>query len=409
MIKNFFLYLIIFSIILNINSKGLNVIGDPLYIDGLGRLPIAIMDCLSKDVNINFIKTVEGLINLEGIPNAVIEIIHNNDKVIGDVSILYSAPSYEGCEPYKKIPDSKIKLAYSMLESSRIPESWVYLFNKHFDAIIVPDEFLVKVYQESGVEKPIFVLPCILYLEDFLKQPLKKTKNNIFKFGISAAFGVEKNHIIVLEAFAKEFANNPFVSLDIHGKWGNEGLIDLKERIKSLSLSNVNLIEKKFSKEEYLNFFKSLDCYVLLSRGEGFSITPREALALGIPCVLSYHTAHKTICDSVDCTLKVKAETKTPIYYKAFNSDCGYQLTCNIEDAQKELREVYLNYDFYLKKNHLAREWTKQYLIKNIKEKYLNLIEPKKIIFGSNNIVSDESLTTNSIELYSKYLKLSNQ
>ena len=49
---------------------------------------------------------------------------------------------------------------------------------------------------------------------------------------------------------------------------------------------------------KYIEFISTFDCYVNLSKGEGFSIPPRESLALGIPCIISDNTAHKTICDS---------------------------------------------------------------------------------------------------------------
>jgi glycosyltransferase involved in cell wall biosynthesis len=397
--------IIIFLIFLKLSPVGINIVGWPLFSDGLGRLPIALIDAISDDVEINFIKSYDGKINTDEISEKVLEVILKKNNIVHDVSILFSAPSHIGAEPFKKVPESKIKLAYSMLEATQIPKKWVDIFNKNFDAVIVPDNFLVDVYENSGVKKPIFVVPCILYLEDFLKQPLKKKKNKVFRFGISAAFGVEKNHMIVLEAFAQEFGNNPKLSLHIHGRWGYY-FDNLKQKIDSLGLKNVELINKNFSHQEYLEFFKNLDCFVLLSRGEGFSITPRESLALGIPCILSYHTAHKTICDA-NMALPVNSDIKCPIYYNIFEADCGYQLTCTVKDAQAAMKKMYLNYENFINNNDRYRKWAEQYLATNIKQKYLNLIKPKIVLFGDKNLISCESLTTNSKELFNKYLEIS--
>ena len=75
-------------------------------------------------------------------------------------------------------------------------------------------------------------------------------------------------------------------------------VIYLKKQIKQFKLTNVELTEGMLSREENIDFFRDIDCYVLVSKAEGFSITPREALAAGIPCILSNNTAHKTICET---------------------------------------------------------------------------------------------------------------
>ena len=149
----------------------------------------------------------------------------------------------------------------------------------------------------------------------------------------------------------------------------------------------------------------SFDCFVSFSMGEGFSLIPREFLAMGIPCVLSNNTAHETICNtglvkSVLSNILVKAE------YFHLSDDCGYHFDTRLDDAVLALKDIYNNYHIYLNKAFEAREWAKTYSINNLKNKYLNLIKPKKLLYGVDNVITDDYLMTNSLILYKKYLSL---
>ena len=381
----------------------LTLIGSVNFSGGITRIPIIFIDLLKDKLNINFINTIP--YNLQDIANDVRNIILNNAYTAGNVSILTDIlwyPIY--CKSYNLVPDSKIKISYSMLESTKIPQAWVNILNDKFDAVVVPDEFLIEVYKKSGVKIPIFVLPLPVRLEEFLKKP-KKCKPNIpFRFGLSAENNARKNFDLVIDAFQDAFGNSNNVTLKIHSKDVNY-LANLRQKLKEKKATNIELIEKVFSWQEYIEFISSLDCYTFLSKGEGFSITPRESLAAGVPCILSNNTAHKIICDSGH-VLAVKSDILEDAYYKIFNQTCGYHFNCKINDVTKALKEVYRNYKFYLDKAQAGREWVKQYLPENLQLKYLNLVKPKKVIYGKDNKITNEYLMTNSNKLYKKYLEL---
>ena len=84
----------------------------------------------------------------------------------------------------------------------------------------------------------------------------------------------------------------------------------------------------------------------------------------------------------------------------------GHNFNCTLADARKALREVYNNYQMYLKKAHSGRKWVQQYLWKNVKAKFLNLIKPKQVIFGETNQITDTFIMTSSKTLYEKYTQL---
>lgn len=400
------------SVINNVNARSdVTFVGPMKFADGLFRISIGLIDTLKNDLKINFIST--GVMDLSDVPVSVQKLVLANNtnkklrsKNCSPVAIMLDSPWHIWDSPYKYMPDSKIKIAYSMLEGDAIPSKWVDIFNNYFDAIVVPDKYLSRVYKNCGVNIPVFVVPIGLYLEDFLLQPIKQQKNNIFTFGCSAFFSPGKNQKLIIEAFAQEFKNNPMVKLKLHGRFGDTD--ELNNLIKQLDINNVEIIQQSFSHQDYIKFFSQLDCYVLLSQGEGFSITPREALALGIPCILSNNTAHKTICNT-GLVRSVKSDIPVPAYYNPLGGYYGSKFNCDIANASDALKEVYNNYNYYLSKSLQARQWVKQYLYKNLKPKYLSLIKPKKVILGPKNKIENNYLITNSRTLYKKYLSLKNK
>lgn len=400
-IKFLILILIFFCEPVRAKDYDLTVVGPILFPDGIGRLSILFMDMLKSDLKINCISNRQSLTD---VPKGVQAIVKNPDKRAGNVALLTDFLWVKTFHAMgQNMPDSLIKIAYSMLESTAIPEQWVIVLNTKFDAVVVPDISIKEIYMNSGVKIPIFELPHPIYIEEFLGRQLKTKKNKPFVFGMSAGLFRRKNHLMLLNAFAETFGNNPKVKLKIHSRFGDLAVMrSLEKKIRLFNFKNIEFIRQAFSRSEYIQFMSSLDCYVLLSRGEGFSVTPREALALGIPCILSYNTAQITICDT-GFVKSVASNRMEPAFYDMFDRICGADFNCTKADVKKALQEVYTNYNTYLLKAHEGREWVKQYQMPNLKQKYLALIKPKKVLLSDKNCVTDDYLETDSKALFEKY------
>lgn len=383
----------------------LTLIGDTKFCGSILRFPITVIDMLKDNLKINIIRpNQKDSIFLDiDISTEVKNIILNKDKTPGTVSLLLMTPSSEKTNDYLHAINSKINLAYSMTESTEVPPQWVEIFNNNFDAVIVPDEFLVEVYKDSGIIIPIFVLAFPIYIDDFLSFEPKKTKNSPFVFGTSSSLIDRKNHASVINAFANIYRNNPDFKLKIHGRFGDVN--KLKNLVKSLNANNIEVFLKQFTQKEYINFLSSLDCYVLASKSEGFSISPREALALQIPCILSNNSGHRTIIKT-ELVRSVETNIKEPYHYgNLFNKYIGHCFNCEIKDLEEAFSDVFNNYSKYLDKANQAREWVKQYSYKTLSKKFLNLAKPKQIILSDKNIIEDDYIMTSSKYLYDKYKK----
>ncbi len=411
--------------------------------DGIGNHPILFKECLGPDIKVNFLSTRDIPPHIEDAALGLPRLNPSEIKNIGAISILTDILADQALNLYKLVPESHIKIAYTMFESTEIPRKWVAILNNKFDMAVVPDPFLVEVYKRCGVQIPIFVLPLPLKLHDFLKVKPQSAPHKPFTFGLTGGFWGRKNHIRVLEAFAAEFGNCKDVKLRLHGRFGEEVIIkELTDKIKEYNLSNVELIVKPYSREEYVDFFKTLDSYVFLSTGEGFSITPREALACGMPCILTNNTAQTSICNS-GMVRVVPANVPVPAMYdchddathygfnylRNFNYvrnfellnkisatgddefldneyrmvQIGTQFDCTVQDAREAMRDVYKHYDQYKGRADVGREWVKRYLRENLSKQYMSLVKPASIALAQENIIGDTFLMTNSPELYAKY------
>lgn len=172
-----------------------------------------------------------------------------------------------------------------------------------------------------------------------------------------------------------------------------------------LGAKNIEFTERELDKENHLNIFKNIDCYVSLSSGEGFSIQPREAMVLGIPVIVTNNTGQTTICNS-HFVKAVPSMDEVPGFYPIYTNYYGVFYDCKLEDAAQALKDVYNNYDHYLQQGPAAREWVKQYTYEQLKPLYLGLLNPKRIILGHENKVTPDFLSTDSSELCEKFNQL---
>lgn len=389
-----------------LNKKPDVTLVGPVGCESLCQFPGLWAGGLSDDIDIHVIPTF--CINEEA--NAKLkDILSIKDRPPGKIGILLENVWWEGANNYEIVPkDCDIKIAYSSYESSKLHPKWVEIFNEHFDAVAVLDPYFKDVYVSSGVTVPVFVLPHGLDLKKFQEYPNRRVPSRPLVFGCSAAFWERKNLPLLAKSFAKEFGNSPQVKLKIHGRGGQVEVInELNQIVQQYGLENAEIICKRLAAQDYVDFMNSLDVYVLASQGEGYSISPREAMALGIPCILSDNTAHKTLNSSGFVkAVKSKKRIVPPNYLGSDTEKVGFMFETEEADLRKAMREMYENYATYLAQAEKGREWVKKYDMTTLKPSFLALIKPKKVVLGDSNTLENEVLTTTSKALFDKYISL---
>ena len=366
------------------------IIGQSDQTDGIGSVSYA----LKKYANIH---------------SALQKSAKQSDFVVVTYSLAWPFLEEGLAELFKETSPHVIKCAISVIEMDAIPSEWVRILNSYFDVVIVPDPYLVSVYKNSGVIKPVFCIPQGILVKEYA--PLDayhasdRKKGKPFTFGISARNFPHKNIFKVMTAFAQEFGRDEKVTLIVHCK---EGLIEDPQWLEfkdQYPYVAIKISDESLERVDYLRFMGSLDAYILVSRGEGFSITPREAMTLGVPCILSNNTAQKTICNS-GYVYAVECPLKQPCFWLITESYVGNDFDCYVEDVQKAMRAMYENYDEYHKRAQEGMAWAQQYEWKNIMPLYNTFFHPSAIKLSDHDAIEGDCVITSSQDLFEKYQKL---
>ena len=195
-----------------------------------------------------------------------------------------------------------LKLAWVPWEENLVPLEMVRLLNEKFHGILVQTHFVRKALIDSGVRLPIRVMGCALDLDAYaalgaercarssLKQP---TKAAPFVFlHVSSCFP-RKGVNALLAAYAKSFRCTDPVRLVIKG-FPNEHN-DVPEQIAHLlsldpEAPEIVMINRDTLAKEVVELYRDADVMVLPTRGEGFNMPAAEALAAGLPLIVTGHS-----------------------------------------------------------------------------------------------------------------------
>jgi len=408
------LLILVFS--LGAKECDLTLVGPVRMADGIGRQTPELIEALCPELSISFIKS--RLFEKRDVAKPVKNIfknsgVENPGKVLIFEDLIWA---YLKKSEQKKIfwknfklredRTDQIRLAYTMAESSQISNQWVQFFNQHFDALLVPDEFLVEVYKSSGIRIPVFTLPLGLNLQPYFNAQTQKTKT--FTFANFSSCFPRKNLLKLVQAFDMAFHNRPNVQLKLCcRRTSGSYLPTIKKEIRKRKIKNIVLATKRVDEKTYLDRFLSVNCYVNIAVGEGFSIQPREAMALGIPVIVSDNSAQTTIANSelvrvVPSTIPVSSKK---VWGK---KEFGVFKDCRVEDVADALKDMYEHYDHYCENCDAAREWVRQYDYNNIKNLYKNIVKPKYIVVGGQDKILENGFMTSSKEFAEKYQRLLN-
>lgn len=398
------LFIILFSWL---EATQVTIIGKIKRADGLGRQTLEILELYKDHFPVNCIAT--RLPDFNEVSKEVQSLIHyQKNTPLGNVVIFEECLWFpEGRQHHQLVATPKrpdqIRIAYSMFDATEIPAEFTNIINNYFDAVVVPDKFLVEIYQQGGVEVPIFELPLGLDIQHLLNSPLKQEKKSPFVFSFLGSCVKRKNQITLVRAFNKAFQGQSDVKLYMNSRYQDRPCyFELMKEIKILKNPNIIFQTRALDTPSYTNALLNTDCLINISKGEGYSIQPREAMALGIPTILTNNTAQTTLCES-GLIRAVPSLIREKAYSAIMRNTVGEDFNCEVDDVAEAMRDVYENYDSYLSQSEERRQFAAQYDFSNLKNRYLNMVSPTVLKLGEVNEITEEGLTTTSIELYTKY------
>lgn len=274
------------------------VVGRCSFQSGIGSLSYATAEILSRSFPTCFLPTEPHLRDEDEIvlPNGrVLPVCKDPSRIKAS---FFCDVLWNGMHDfnYALVPPKSLKYVWFVFDSDRLPPRWTQLLNGHFDLALATSPHLLDVAHANGVEVPMACVPLPLDLDPLLAEGLPPRDRNRVRFGCVAAFHPRKGVETLLEAFLSLYAGRPDVELVLHSNLAIGPTLDRVQRlIARTDATNVLVSHGALAEAEKNALIRSFDVFVNCSRGEGYSIGPREALAYGKSLVLSDVGGHRDL------------------------------------------------------------------------------------------------------------------
>jgi glycosyltransferase involved in cell wall biosynthesis len=238
-------------------------------------------------------------------------------------------------------------IAILPFETTRIPRSWVGKL-AHFDAIFTPCQQNIQMFRDSGITIPIHLLKWGYDATKF--RPILRPERPMFTFGHMGALSIRKGTDLLVQAFTEAFPRETDVQLICKSSFPNYPFSTKDKRIK------IHLTP--WDHEDLMkNFYGAIDCFVFPTRGEGWGLTPMEAMATGVPAIVTGWSGPMEYMSEEDGWLidykMVHADNFSNDIYK---EDCGDWAEPDIEHLKFLMRYAYENRDETKEKGKKAEE-----------------------------------------------------
>ena len=262
----------------------------------------------------------------------------------------------------------RYKIGYTMLEVDGFPPDWVRQANQ-MDEVWVPTEFNRRGFLASGVKRPLHVVQLGVD-GNYFHPGIRAYPNPAGEFVFLSIFewGERKDPWLLLRTFNETFSAGEPVRL-LCKVINRDGGLSLKQEIRKLRLKESGgkiswLFNLEFPHYQLGALYRSADCFVAVSRGEGWNMPLMEAMACGLPAIATdwgAHTEflHEGIAYPLRCRGTVPAVAKCP-YYAGFS-----WANPDPDHLRHLLREVYESRDEARRRGQaaaaeIASRWTWQ-------------------------------------------------
>ncbi len=213
--------------------------------------------------------------------------------------------------PDLSAPASGALAAIVPWEFGAVPRDWLAEIESNVDELWVPSEYVRQMYIAGGLAPDrVLVIPNGVDLDCFspagpLRDPVgaaAETTRFLFVGGLIWRKGPD----ILLEAWKQAFAGRADVTLVIKdfgadGVYRNANRAPIREWSQSGALPRVELLHDELPPAEVAALYRSCDVLVHPYRGEGFAMPVLEAMACGLPVIVTAGGPTDEFCPSEAC------------------------------------------------------------------------------------------------------------
>ncbi len=238
-------------------------------------------------------------------------------------------------------------------EFGYLPVDWVGPLFSHIDEVWVYSKFVRDTFVKRGTHiKNVHVIPLGVNPDLFHPNgvPLKEVSlliNNKFCFFFNGGVNTRKGADILINAYLNEFRKDENVCLLIKDSTFYKS--QMSQQIKALSFRNdiaqIIYTNENLMPEQLASIYCACNCYVHPYRAEGFGLPIAEAMACGLPVIVSNGGSCK------DFT----------------NHDLVYYINCETEFfSEKKVNSLEtINYPFWLKPDQQHLQYLMRFVFEN--------------------------------------------
>ena len=188
-----------------------------------------------------------------------------------------------------------IKISYTMYEASALPSGWRDGLNA-VDRVFTPSAWGRQVMINNGVEaSKISVVAGGVDADSYNFWGAKlDLPTEPFKFLMVGKYEVRKGYDEALRAFKEVFGNDPNVMLLLKATSfvDNDAVKHIQKKIDEIGVPQAKLVDGAIQTHLMAALYRSCDCLIYPSRGEGWGLPLIEAMAAGLPVLTTNCSGH---------------------------------------------------------------------------------------------------------------------
>jgi len=293
-------------------------------------------------------------------------------KRYSEIMEMIQSDSGEDCvQILHGIPDKQIHLklakksvGFATFETHSPPEHWIKLLNSN-SAVIVPSEFNKNVFKNAGITCPIFHIPHCVDTKIYHPKVNINKQHPEFTFLFFGTWKQRKGWSQLIEAWFKEFSVSDNVRLVLKTDritMAQRGIEEIKSKLGlKKDYAPISFETKILNEEEIPLLIKKFDCLVSPSLGEGFGLPGLQAMALGVPIIITNYSGCQDYANSETATL---IEPKGFIQLSDMDNIPQFQSRpwahITVEEVASKMRYAVCNQDKIIEKADFAAKFVAQ-------------------------------------------------
>ncbi|HHY98742.1 MAG TPA: glycosyltransferase family 4 protein [Firmicutes bacterium] len=225
-------------------------------------------------------------------------------------------------------------IGFSMIEVDRLPSQWVERCNL-MNEVWVPSSFNLEVFSASGVHRGILkVMPLGIDVGAYCPHGLSLEVKGLRGFVFLSVFEwiLRKGYDLLLRAFCEEFEPNEDVTLLLrvhdNSKYDPHGR-KIRENIRAICHLHgrddrqIIVLSSILPADLMPALYRTADCFVLPTRGEGWNMPAMEAMACGLPVISTKWSGQMEFMQHAPCYL-IDIEGLEPVPMQGIPNDSVY-------------------------------------------------------------------------------------